>query len=290
MKYSIENSFMKVAVDSKGAELKSILSTEGLEYLWQGDEAYWKGQSPNLFPYVGRLTGGQYTFLGETYGISNHGFARDVEFQMIEKEDQRIVFMIQETEETLKMWPFAFRFFIIYELEGNRLNVEFKVENKKDESMYFAVGGHPGFNVPLEGGEFEDYYLEFAEKKPAKRVEFAPSYLVSGNRFDIDLVDGTKIPLKHDLFDNDALVVADGSKVVTLKSDKSNRSVEVGFPDMKYLGFWHMPLTDAPYVCIEPWSTLPSREGILEELDKQPDMISLEGLGTYSNKWWVTIK
>lgn len=286
---TIENQYLKVSIDSLGAELKSILSTEGVEYLWQGLPEYWKGQAPNLFPYIARMTEGKYTFKEQTYEMGIHGFAKSSEFEVEEVSSEKIVFAIEENKCTLAQYPFAFKFCVIYELHENKLEVSYKVENKGAESMYFGVGGHPGFNVPLGDVAFEDFYLEFSEKSEAKRIEFSPSCFVTGNRPAFEMVDGVKILMEHNMFDDDAIVLTDMSREVTLKSDKSDRAVKVSYPDMKFIGFWHMPKTDAPYVCIEPWSTLPSRQGVIEELDKQPDIIELEGKGTYCNTWCVEI-
>lgn len=285
----IENEKLKVSIDTIGAELKSIVSSDGTEYLWQGDPSYWNGQAPNLFPYIARMTEGKYTFKDNTYEMGIHGFAKSTEFAVENQTKEKIIFSIEENEATLVQYPFAFKFSVIYELIKNKLEVTYRVENKNSESMFFAVGGHPGFNVPLEGLDFEDYYLEFAKTSEVKRIEFSPDCFVTGNRPAFEMVDGVKIPMKHSMFDEDAIVLTDVSKEVTLKSDKGNKGVRVGYPDMKFIGFWHMPKTDAPYVCIEPWSALPSRKDVIEELDKQPDMIELGGMETYSNTWWIEI-
>ncbi len=289
MLYVIENQDLKVSIDTIGAELKSIISSDGTEYLWQGDPAYWKGQAPNLFPYIARMTEGKYVFKENTYEMGIHGFAKASEFVVEEHNGEKIVFSIEENEGTLVQYPFLFKFSVIYELQANKLVVTYKVVNKDEDKIFFAVGGHPGFNVPLDDLAFEDYYLEFADKSDAKRIEFSPDCFVTENRLAFEMVDGVKIPMKHNMFDEDAIVLTDISKEVTLKSDKGNKKVRVGYPDMKFIGFWHMPKTDAPYVCIEPWSTLPSRKGVIEELNKQPDMIELGGKETYCNTWWVEI-
>ena len=78
------------------------------------------------------------------------------------------------------------------------------------------------------------------------------------------------------MFDDDAIVLVDMEKGVTLKSSKGNRAIHVTYPDMPYLGLWHKPKTDAPYICIEPWSSLPSRKGIVEDLRTQPSLLSLQ--------------
>lgn len=160
--------------------------------------------------------------------------------------------------------------------------------------MYFGIGGHPGFMVPLQKElQFEDYYLEFSGENmsPAPvRVGFTEKCFLDGQDKPYALTDGTKIPMAHNLFDDDAIVLTDMAKTVELKSDKGERSVKVTYPEMDYLGIWHMPHTDAPYVCIEPWSSLPSRQDVVEDLAAQPGLVHLEAKGSYENKWWIEIK
>jgi hypothetical protein len=49
----------------------------------------------------------------------------------------------------------------------------------------------------------------------------------------------------------------------------------VEFPQMPYVGFWHWPKAEVPYVCIEPWSSLPSRKDRVEDLEQQENLLSL---------------
>lgn len=290
MKYQINNEFLTVEIEDLGAQLASIKDNEGTEYLWQGDERYWKDRALNIFPYVARLTDGKYTFNGKTYEMSIHGFSRETVFAVEHKSEDYIVFSMEDTEETRKQFPFSFRFEISYKLEGNKLLNMYSVINKGDEKMYFGVGGHPGFNVPLEDGlAFEDYYLEFDSEAKARRVLFSDDCFVTGIDDGYEMKDGKVIGLHHGLFDDDAIVLTNMAKGVTLKSDKGGKGVHVTCEHMPYLGFWHKPKTDAPYVCIEPWSSLPSRKGIVEDFATQPSLISLEAKGTYHNRFVIEI-
>ena len=95
--------------------------------------------------------------------------------------------------------------------------------------------------------------------------------------------------MEHSLFDNDAIFLYNVPKGVSLKNKVSDRSVRVEYPDMQYLGLWHMPKTDAPYVCIEPWCSLPSREGEIAVFEEQEDLIRLPAGDTYQNVWTIQI-
>lgn len=290
MIYTIENEKLKVQISDRGAELWSIQTKDGTEYLWQGNKKYWGDRALNLFPYIARLTQKKYTLNGQTYEMTIHGFVNYSVLEAEEVQTDRIVFRLTQSEETKKMYPFDFVYRVAYALAGDRLQVKFSVENPNGRTMYFGIGGHPGFNVPLEKDlRFEDYYLQFDGSENPVRVGFSPTCFLNGEDREYSLSEGNSIRLSHGLFDADAIVLTKMAKAVTLKSDKSERAVRVEYPQMDYVGFWHMPHTDAPYICIEPWSSLPSRQDVVEDLAAQPGLIHLEAGKTYENNWTIQI-
>ena len=125
--------------------------------------------------------------------------------------------------------------------------------------MPFGIGGHPGFNVPLEQGtDFSDYYIEFSEKAPARRWVLTDTGFMTGETQPFALENGKIYRLHHDMFDHDAIFLRDIAPSFTLKSDKTTKAITVSYTNMPYLGFWHKPCTKAPYMCIEPWNGLPA--------------------------------
>ena len=173
--------------------------------------------------------------------------------------------------------------------EGKTLKVRYQCENLDSRTMYFGLGGHPGFNVPLAPGKaFEDYRLRFAEVCEPYRVGFTADCFVTHEDTPFALEEGTVLNLRHDLFDDDAIVLRDMAREVTLEAD-GGHSVTVSFPGMQYLGLWHWPKTDAPYVCIEPWCSLPADAGKITVFEEQSDLISLEAGSVYTNDWTITI-
>jgi len=290
MIHTIQNEYLTVKIHEKGATLWSIMDKDGTEYLWQGDEQYWKDRAPNLFPYIARMTKGRYTLKGKTYKMDIHGFAKDMMFKAKKISDTHIIFTIVYTEETYQQYPYKFSFSIIYKLDNEKIKITYWIDNDDDKTMYFGIGAHPGFNVPLEDGAvFEDYYLEFDFVNEVKRVGFSDDCFVTGELFDFPLEDDVRLPLSHHLFDNDAIVLTDVAKTVTLKSNTCNKGIRVIYPDMSYLGIWHMPKTDAPYVCIEPWSSLPSRKDVVEDIEAQPTLVSLESRCEYKNQCYIEV-
>lgn len=293
MNYTISNDQIEVTVSDVGAELMSIKSLkDGTEFLWQGDPAFWAGRAYNLFPICGRLAEGKYTFRGETYEMNLHGFVRKSILDATVLARDKIDFGLRSDERTKAMYPFDFEYHICYSLVGSTVKMEISVINHTDSTMPFALGGHPGFNVPLAGaGAFEDWRLEFCPECEPVHVVFSDACLTTEEREPFPLEDGKILRLRHDLFDHDAVVLAGTSHRVSLKSDLSPHSVTVEVPDaMKYLGIWHAPKKEAPYVCIEPWTSLPAYDGRVDDLETKEDMFELSPLASYELIWTITVE
>ncbi|MBE6949784.1 MAG: aldose 1-epimerase family protein [Ruminococcaceae bacterium] len=289
MLHTIKNEFLTVTAKEAGAELMSILGADGTEYLWQGDAKYWSDRALNIFPYVARLNDKKYYMDGELHEMAIHGIAPYRDFTVTENDGVRMVFQLKADGKTMAEYPRSFVFRIIYALEGKTLKVTYECENQDGKTMYFGLGGHPGFNVPLAPGKaFEDYRLRFAEVCEPYRVGFNADCFVTHEDTPFELEEGTILNLRHDLFDDDAIVLRDMAREVTLESD-GGHSVTVSFPGMQYLGLWHWPKTDAPYICIEPWCSLPADAGRITVFEEQSDLISLEPGKTYINDWSISI-
>ncbi len=287
---TIKSESMTVQINGHGGTLWSIVDGDGVERMWQGDPAYWRGRDLLLFPFVARQFQGKYQYKGKYYDMESHGFAQRVDFQVEQLSPSVVRLTTESTTETLAMYPFEFGFSVTYTLQGDTLSVAYAVENRGGDTMYFGIGGHPGFRVPVEDGvAFEDYYLEFSKKTLPTRIGFGATCFLNGKNPEYPMKDGKIIPMSHDMFDEDAIVLEYADTTVTLKSDKSAKSVTVSYPDMRYIGFWHMPKTDAPYTCIEPWASLPARDGTVENLEQHPSLLHLEAGQVYHNTWTITV-
>lgn len=249
----LENQFISVEIQSKGAELYSlILKEDSTEYLWQGDPQYWPRRAPVCFPIVGNLPNGQYKVGEETFALSVHGFARDMEFDIIVDRSDEIIYRLTYDNETLAIFPFKFQLDIGYKLNKNKLSIEYKVKNLDDQSMYFSIGAHPGFMCPILPKEnFTDYQLIFEKNETAYRSYVSNGLLSGINK--IVLQEENSIQLTKKLFKDDVLIFKNlKSDTVTLKSQKSGKWVAVAFKGFPYLGIWTKP-DESPFVCIEPW-------------------------------------
>ncbi|MBC7958758.1 MAG: aldose 1-epimerase family protein, partial [Vallitaleaceae bacterium] len=213
--YKIENDQLKIQINSMGAELDSIYNKNyQLEYLWNADPAFWPKKSPVLFPIVGTLKNDEYYFQNRSFKMGRHGFVREKEFEVAELSPENLKFSLQSNEETLKQYPFDFLFDVIYSITGNCLKVTYQVTNTGTHVMYFSVGGHPAFMLPLEAATvYEDYFLEFSAIENAGRWPISKDGLIEGAPVPL-LVNTNILPLNKQLFQQDALVFKD------LRSDK----------------------------------------------------------------------
>jgi galactose mutarotase-like enzyme len=273
----IENEFLKAAIDTKGAQLSSLINkTTGVELMWQAGEA-WPWHSPNLFPVIGSLINNQIIVDGKPYEITQrHGFARYSEFLLIEADSNHAKLSLPYSEKTLAIYPYKFDLHIIYDLIDNSLRVTFKVINRDDKTVYFSVGGHPAFNVPFHPGEsYDDYYLEFETEEPMVEHLISPEGFFSGET-------------KPDLFINDALVFKNmKSRQVTIKSHKHDESISVQFPHFNYLGIWAK--TGADFVCIEPWLGHADKAGAPVEFKQKEGIQKVEHGHVFDASYYISI-
>ena len=265
----IENGFLSVTVSETGAELMSICSSDGREYLWQGDASFWKRRAPLLFPFVGRHEGGVYAYKGRVYGMPCHGFAPVSLFSVSGNSGESVTLMLKSDGNTKAIYPFDFSLAVRYALSGNVLKETVTVCNEGDDVMIYGIGWHPGFNVP---GCFDSARISFPEAGDVKRRVFSPAALDAGADVPFALEEGN-VHLRHDLFDDDAVVLSEtGGRAVLTCADGCRVELRYSTP---YLGLWHTTGKEAPFVCIEPWETLPGRDGEREDISRRDDLLRL---------------
>ncbi|GGA73796.1 LACX protein [Flavobacterium palustre] len=243
----ISNAYLTATINSKGAELVSLQANETeTEYIWDGNPEFWGKHSPVLFPIVGTLKNNSYSYNNQNYSLSRHGFAREMDFDLIHKTENSAVFSIQSSAETLKKYPFEFELQIIYSLEEKKLIIAYKVINKSQSKMPFSIGAHPAFAL---NENFEDYAIEF-EKDEDLVYNLLEDDLISNKTKTLDKTEN-QVKLNYELFANDALIfkTLQSKSLSILKNRKPFLKVHFnGFP---HLGIWTK--VNAPFLCIEPW-------------------------------------
>ena len=252
---------LKIQTKKSGAELISI-QYNGKEMLFQGAKVldsngniYWKRQAPILFPIVGQLKNSQTQIEGEIYEMSQHGFARDMDFEEISKTENKHHYMLKYNEGTLKKYPYKFELHVIYEIIGDTLTVTYKVKNIDDKTIYFGLGGHPAFNCDYSNGEYEIVFSENEDKIVFLKLK---NGLIDTEKAQ-NILQDNKIYLKEDTFDNDAVIMKNlkSNKVVLQNHETNQKILEFDFTGFPYLALWSKK--GAPFVCIEPWQNTADR-------------------------------
>jgi galactose mutarotase-like enzyme len=283
--FILENEVLRVEVSSNGAELQTILNKVfGLEYLWNGNPAFWAKRSPVLFPIVGSLKNNSYFYKGKSYQLPRHGFARDMVFQMEKQSPKEITLLLNSNAETKKNYPFDFEFRIRYQIQGDELSTEYSVKNTGSDILLFSVGGHPAFRLPLVAGtNFEDYYLKFEESENLSRWPISKDGLIQIQSLPV-LEDSNRLNLKRSLFYQDALVFKyPTSSEISLVSSKTPHGLLFQMGEFPFLGIWSAK--DADFICIEPWC------GIADSVNSDQQLEHKEGIekmapGKIFNRQW----
>lgn len=265
MTTTISNTILTAEIKHLGAELCSLKDNLNKEYIWNGNPEFWGKHSPVLFPIVGTLKNNIYQYNDIEYHLSRHGFAREMEFELIDKQQNSATFSLLASSGTKEKYPFNFDLHLIYTLENKSLKIEYKVFNNGESKMPFSIGAHPAFDLP---GNFENYSLAF-EKEETLNYYLLEDGLISNTTNALTL-DKNELHLNYKLFANDALVFKNiPSKSITIL-EKSKPFLKVNYSDFPDLGIWTPP--NAPFICIEPWF------GYSDTVDKFGSLLDKEGI------------
>jgi len=285
----LENEVLRIGLASKGAELQNILNKVfGIEYLWNGNPAFWSKHSPVLFPIVGSLKNNSYTYQGKSYQLPRHGFARDMEFEVEKQSAREITFLLKSNAETRINYPFDFEFRIRYQLMGDELSTEYIVSNTGTGILLFSVGGHPAFRLPLTSDSgFSDYYLKFEEAENLVRWPISKDGLLLPQPIPV-LEDSNRLNLSKSLFYQDALVFKyPTSSEISLLSAKTKHGILFQMGEFPFLGIWSA--RDADFICIEPWCGIADSVNSNQQLEQKEGIEKLAPGKIFSRQWRVKI-
>lgn len=249
----LQNQDLTILVSPHGAELCSI-QCHGKEYLWQADPAFWKRHSPVLFPIVGSVWENRYRVGESAYQLTQHGFARDMDFTLLSEKDDEVWYMLRDTEETRAKYPFSFQLEIGYRIHGRRIDVMWRVINTDSRILPFQIGAHPAFYYPdFEAETSGRGYFGFDKQQDLQYILISEKGCVDAEtHYPLQLAEGL-LPLDIHTFDKDALVIEDSQVGEVTLYDKKRRPYLSLYFEAPVVGLWSPPTKNAPFVCIEPW-------------------------------------
>ncbi|HEX3021978.1 MAG TPA: aldose 1-epimerase family protein, partial [Lachnospiraceae bacterium] len=204
----LSNEELTIRINHFGAELAAITDTKtGVNYLWNADETFWKRHSPILFPIVGSLKNKEYRYSNQTYTMSQHGFARDMDMLLESESDTEVWYSLRANEDTKVNYPFDFLLEIGYRLQGRTITVMWKVKNLGNDKMYFQIGAHPAFYCPIkQGEERSSYQIDFHTDEQVNYTLISKNGVLERESYSLELEKGL-LPITNELFDKDALVL-----------------------------------------------------------------------------------
>ncbi|MBR0637551.1 aldose 1-epimerase family protein [Bacillus safensis] len=289
---TIENDQLLVQIHEKGAEVREVLDKKsGRHYMWSGDPAYWGRVSPVLFPIVGRLMNDQYKIGDQTFELTQHGFLRDVNFDLYEETEHTVTFQYESRGRHVKQYPYEFTARIRYELLENGLKISWEIDHDGEDTMYFSIGGHPAFRVPLvEGEQAADYSLTltpWTEHLPVQYELRNSLVREKGKGIEIE-----PIQLRPELFQHDAMIFSHINRVSL--TSRAGHGVEVDLTGFPFVGIWspydQEKGTMAPFVCIEPWYGIADMEGTNGEYKEKFGIQTLEKNDTFHAAYTIFFK
>lgn len=287
---------MELEIESTnyGAELLSI-KLNGVEKLHQGSkvlnnsgEAYWKSHSLVLFPIVGRLKDDKCTINKKEYSIPQNGFAKDMEFEILEKNNIYHSYVLKSNEYTKKMYPFKFELYVSYLINGKILMVKYKVVNKDRKEMHFGLGGQPAFICNVSS---ENYFIEFEREEKDVEIFRTQRGLVADGSLVVNkniIDESRKLPLNKDTFDFENIILENlVSNKVFLKSKEGDREIlNIKFNEFPYLSVWSK--TNAPFVAITPSYMISDKKETERELSKKTNIIHLKPKEEFECNYYIT--
>lgn len=263
----LQNDKLTIGLLQLGAELRSVINNKTQkEYIWQADPAVWNRSSPVLFPFVGRLKNDQYTYLGNTYHLPQHGFARNFDFEVINHSDSNIIFELKSNDKTFENYPFHFSLQLEYKLTDNALELSYRIENTGSTKMYYSIGAHPAFNIdkPLD-----NYSIHFEKEEQFERHLLSNGLQI--HETDKVTMNANVLHLKNEYFETDAIVIKGmKSNELSIVDNNNQKLVSLESIDYPFYGIWSK--SPYPFICLEPW------DGIADSIDSTGELTDKEGI------------
>jgi len=243
---------LTATISPQGAELHSLKAANGDELIWQADPTFWGRHAPHLFPIVGRLSNDMLLHEGASYRMGQHGFARDMEFEIVTRSDTACTLRLQDNDQTRDKFPFAFELSIDFILVGNTLAITYVIRNPGDVELPCSIGAHPAFNWPIPGNTSKDGHEIIFTETESCEINRLDAGLLKGDTFPWPwLENNNALKLDDALFEPDAMIFTDHTSREVRYHGETGPTIVVRFDDFPHLGIWSVP--GSGFVCIEPW-------------------------------------
>lgn len=269
---------LSIKIASLGAEIKEVTDQSlGHQWIWPSVDP-WAKSAPILFPIVGKLKDDKYRYSGIEYRLSQHGFARDCDFYIVERADHRVVFRLESSDKTKSVYPFSFRLDVEYVVIGKSLVVAYHVRNDGAEDMLFNIGWHPAFVFPLQsdarGLQLEKCGVFEINHVLKDGLLFAETQKLEGV--------GDFVTLRRNTFERDALIFLNSKPGTVVLRDIAGNEIIIYCDEAPHLGLWTKDL--AKFVCVEPWWGYADSAEVTGNIEDKPGVQALQPKGVWSGE------
>jgi len=223
--------------------------------------------------------------------MTQHGFARDMEFELLYNKPDEVFYQLESDSETLSKYPFPFLLKIGYRLIETKIEVIWEVKNTGISTMYFQIGAHPAFNFPdFNASDNLKGYFSFDKKEELEYILISEKGGIPREPYiPLEMQDGL-LPIDLHTFDRDALIFENNQiSEVNLLDKNKQPYISLQF-DAPLVGLWSPPKKNAPFVCIEPWYGIGDRVEYKGEFKDKDWMNHLDPDDTFSASYTIEIK
>ena len=269
----LENNALRISVSDHGAELCSVMDRQsGTERIWTADPAVWNRHSPILFPFVGKVNGGRYRIQDQEYSMkTQHGFARDMDFICEEMTDSSVTHSLTYTEDTLKIYPYAFGLQVRHSLDPDNeriLHIDWVVENRGDKEMLFSIGGHPGFLMPPDVRK-EDCFIVFPGREELVYFQVnKEGFAIPDKEYHMTLADGCAAYQEN--IPDTWIFSGQEIRSVGIAGPDHRRFITMDCEGFPMLAVWANP--QGSFICLEPWFGRTDDAGFTGTLEEKTGM------------------
>lgn len=290
MQITLTRGGVTATADTHGGELFSYLTSSGRQVLWGGSEKSWSGRSPVLFPIVGAVPNNRIEIAGKTVSMNQHGFARNMEFEVLTQTEDSVTLLLRAAESTLAVYPYRFELAVTHALTAHGYTTSYTVTNRDEQPFGYCIGGHVGFCCPMENDKFEEYELSWPDKECVLLFPYDVSPQPSPLIPELLADSVSELAVNHELFDLGTLFMAEPTnKIITLQNPRTGAGVRMEYDGFPILALWSKEYAGAPFICIEPWHGVPQLEVGNQRFEDKRFLIHLDPGESRTLSYQVTV-
>ncbi|CAM3746427.1 aldose epimerase [Marinicrinis lubricantis] len=222
-------------ITSYGVQGKELLYLD--KQTFYDPDANIRGGIPILFPISGQLIQGQYEWEGKTYAMKNHGFARNLPWEVVSTSNEgqaSVLLRLRSSDITRASFPFEFELQFTYILKDGKLTIDQTYHNRSEQPMPMYPGFHPYFEVDRKAIAYDTDAARYLDYNDELEKTFSGTLDLTGLVESTVFLDASRRHISFQPFANEPEKI----------------HLHYG-SEFKYVVLWSVE--GKPFVCVEPW-------------------------------------